>query len=404
LPTSSNTVGDIETKQNDPDFPAFWSKLQNPENIVLVGTVANQCYRIAQLGNNAAAVELFDCMVIDESSQLDVGRSLFPLCLLSAQSELALFGDHLQMPPVINTQPPRNAEWLVGSIQNYLRHRHHLSLQELLTNYRSASAFVEFGKRIGYPPGLTAHSPDLKLHRISVETTAPTNWQNTVPWFSGLNEILEPERNLVAVTYEDGRAGQANDFEAAIVCSMVQQLFLRFSQSLDGQRNPAGQEETPNHQAYDEAAFWDRGVGIVTPHRAQRALIVRRLREIFPTHDLQRIDAAVDTVERFQGGQRDTIIISFGVGDPDLISAEESFLLQLERTNVAISRARAKCILVISEDLAYHLPSDRETVVTSKAVKTYVSDFCRQLLAFQVTLGAGTPQRQLTLRWHGSGQ
>ena len=76
------------------------------------------------------------------------------------------------------------------------------------------------------------------------------------------------------------------------------------------------------------------------------------------------------TVERFQGGQRDAIIISFGVGDPDLISDEESFLLQLERTNVAISRARAKCVLLISEDLAYHLPSDRETILTSKAVKT----------------------------------
>ena len=82
----------------------------------------------------------------------------------------------------------------------------------------------------------------------------------------------------------------------------------------------------------------------------------------------------MDTVERFQGGQRDTIIISFGVGDPDLIADEESFLLQLERTNVAISRARAKCVVVISEDLAYHLPSDRETIQTSKAVKAYVSD------------------------------
>jgi superfamily I DNA and/or RNA helicase len=127
------------------------------------------------------------------------------------------------------------------------------------------------------------------------------------------------------------------------------------------------------------------------------------LREIFPDHDPQMIDAAVDTVERFQGGQRDTIIISFGVGDPDLIAEEESFLLQLERTNVAISRARAKCILVISEDLAYHLPSDRETILTSKAVKTYVSDFCRQLLTFEVATGE-TTQRQLTLRWHASGQ
>src|SRR5262249_51842991 len=152
-------------------------------------------------------------------------------------------------------------------------------------------------------------------------------------------------------------------------------------------QNANGEEITPAHAPFNSSSFWDRGVGIVTPHRAQRALVVRRLREIFPADDAQKIDAAVDTVERFQGGQRDTIIISFGVGDPDLISAEESFLLQLERTNVAISRARAKCILVISEDLAYHLPADRETILTSKAVKTYVSDFCRERISIQVPTG-----------------
>jgi superfamily I DNA and/or RNA helicase len=152
--------------------------------------------------------------------------------------------------------------------------------------------------------------------------------------------------------------------------------------------------------ACDANTFWDRGVGIVTPHRAQRALIISRLRELFPAHDPQKLDAAVDTVERFQGGQRDTIIISFGVGDPDLILEEESFLLQRERTNVAISRARSKCIVLISEDLAYHLPSDRETIETSKAVKAYVSEFCRESLTVQVT--SGDWQRALTIRWRNS--
>lgn len=402
LPTTSNAVQDVETRRNNPDFQGMWAALQNPTNITLVGAVAHQCYRIAKLGNNTAMAKVFDHVVIDESSQLDVGKALFPLCLLADVSETALFGDHLQMPPVVITQPPRNAEWLVGSVQDYLRRRFNLSLQELLINYRSSAEFVEFGKRIGYPPNLTAHSVNLRLHLLSDITAASANWQNSVPWFGGLREILEPECPLVGVTYEDGRAGQANAFEADIVCSMVQQLFTSFSQHLDGERNKDGQEITPQHEAYTSTVFWERGVGIVTPHRAQRALIVRRLREIFPVHDAQAIDGAVDTVERFQGGQRDTIIISFGVGDPDLIAEEESFLLQLERTNVAISRARAKCILVISEDLAYHLPSDRETILTSKAVKTYVSDFCRRTMAIQVTVG--TIHRRLTLRWHESGQ
>jgi superfamily I DNA and/or RNA helicase len=316
---------------------------------------------------------------------------------------VALFGDHLQMPPVAVIQPPSNAEWLVGSIQEYLRRRFALPLQELLINYRSAASFVEFGKRIGYPAGLSAHSENLKLHQMSEGAgAAPEGWHDAVTWFAGLNEILNPRRRLTAVTYEDGRAGQANEFEADIVCSIAQQLFLTGSQILDEEKDASGQLIVQPHMAWDPDGFWDRGVGIVTPHRAQRALIVRRLREMFPTHDPQKLDAAVDTVERFQGGQRYTIIISFGVGDPDLILEEESFLFQFERTNVAISRARSKCILLVSEDLAYHLPSDRETILTSKAVKAYVSEFCRECLTVQVT--SGSSQRALTIRWHDSGE
>jgi hypothetical protein len=206
-------------------------------------------------------------------------------------------------------------------------------------------------------------------------------------------------RRLVAITYADGRSGQANEFEADLVSSLVQQLFLTVCATLSNELDGAGAVIPVQPIAHTPETFWERGLGIVTPHRAQRALVVRRLRHIFPTHPADLIDAAVDTVERFQGGQRDTIVISFGVGDPDLIADEEDFLLQLERTNVAISRARAKCILAISDDLIYHLPSDRDTILTSKAVKSYVSDVCRQTQALNVPLLTGG-QRSIILRWH----
>jgi hypothetical protein len=236
----------------------------------------------------------------------------------------------------------------------------------------------------------------LRLQLLSPIRAQPPNWNTTTPWFGGLAEIIDPAKALTAVTYQDGRAGQANDFEADLATAIVQQMFLSVSSSLHGERNQAGIEVAVTDAAYTPEEFWDRGIGIVTPHRAQRAVIVRRLQAIFPTHDRARIDAAVDTVERFQGGQRDTILISFGVGDPDLIAAEEEFLLKFERTNVAISRARTKCILLISEDLAYHLPSERETIVTAKAVKYYVSTFCQPRSRHQVAAAGGN--REITVR------
>lgn len=401
LPETNHMVSDVNAYAEDSEFQGLCRKLRSADEIVVVGAGAHQCYRLAKQGWGSAMAGVFDVMVLDESSQLDLCKALFPLCLLAEGGEIAFFGDHLQMPPVVQTQPPRNAEWLVGSIQSYLLRRHQLEPQPLLINYRSGSPFVAFGKSIGYPPDLTSHSPELRLHRHgSSSARRPRGWNTRVPWFRELADILEPTRRLVSITYPDGRAGQANQFEADLVCSIVQELLRSFSDNLDGE-NSAGSADAVIHQHFDPNVFWEKGLGIVTPHRAQRALIVQLLQALFPTHDPRKIDESVDTVERFQGGQRDTIIISFGVGDPDLISEEETFLLQLERTNVAISRARAKCVLVISEDLAYHLPADRETIETSRAVKSYVSDFCRQKSEALIRLPDDT-SRSINIRWHES--
>ena len=53
---------------------------------------------------------------------------------------------------------------------------------------------------------------------------------------------------------------------------------------------------------------------------------------------------AADTVERFQGQQRDVIIASYTLGDPAQIAEEDEFLMSLNRFNVIASRARAKLL------------------------------------------------------------
>ena len=126
----------------------------------------------------------------------------------------------------------------------------------------------------------------------------------------------------------------------------------------------------------------------MTPHRAQRALVVRELKSLFPFDSPNLIDSAVDTVEKFQGGQRHTIIVSFGVGDTDVIMGEEAFLMQLERTNVAISRAMAKCLVIMPMTLASHVPHDKKALETAYAIKDYVDEFCNHEIQDQITSGA----------------
>jgi len=94
-------------------------------------------------------------------------------------------------------------------------------------------------------------------------------------------------------------------------------------------------------------------IGIVTPHRAQRTLLTSRIGQN------AAVDV-VDTVERLQGGERLTIIVSATASDSAAISASAEFILDLNRSNVAFSRVQARLIVVCSESLLDHIPAELE--------------------------------------------
>jgi DNA replication ATP-dependent helicase Dna2 len=90
------------------------------------------------------------------------------------------------------------------------------------------------------------------------------------------------------------------------------------------------------------------------------------------------IRGAVDTVERFQGQQRDVIIALFALGDPDQIAEEEEFLMSLNRFNVMAWRARAKLVVLVSREVVDHLASEIDVLRESRLLKVFVESFCDQ--------------------------
>lgn len=375
LPDGLN-VTELVADHRDQDFADMVEVLTGDDGVNIVVAVAHQCPRITEqmaklLDDREFARPLFDFMLFDESSQADMMISIPPLILLKDNFQLVLAGDLLQMPPIAKCDPPSGAEFLVGSIQRYFVDRFDVPQEELLVNYRSADEIVQYTKRLGYPAGLEAHFTDAKLRPIAgIEDAKEICEAAGLAWSAGFAEILDPEHRIVAVTYDDGISGQANAFEADCVTSLVMALRHTASRVLENHVSTAG------HSGHDDESFWTRGVGVVTPHRAQRAIVIRKLQAAFPETNPDLIDQAVDTVERFQGGERHTIIVSFGVGDPDLIAGEERFLMQLERTNVAVSRAMAKCIVLLSDNIAAHIPTDREALETAHALKGIVDEWC----------------------------
>jgi DNA replication ATP-dependent helicase Dna2 len=95
----------------------------------------------------------------------------------------------------------------------------------------------------------------------------------------------------------------------------------------------------------------EKTLGIITPYRNQIAKIRYEL-EKAEVDDYQRI--TVDTVERYQGSQRDIILISFCVNNVlqlrNLVSMAEDGKTD-RKLNVAITRARQQMIFIGNENL-----------------------------------------------------
>jgi hypothetical protein len=350
----------------------FQKNILNGINIVLAPIAAlNGFYTIRTDSANRPIFEgigeLFDYAMLDEASQVDVASSLSAMFGLTNVAQFTLLGDHLQMPPIHKVSPPVGIEFMVGSILEYFIKRFDVQYSMLNINYRSSKKIVDFIKTVGYP--------NLQATNDIIEIDYLPKPRNSNKFEVDINNddifkfLLNQTYETMAVTYEDGRSSQANEFEAILVAGTILEAYNNFDSSATN---------------YDEW-FWKNGIGVVTPHKAQKVAISIKLYEIFPKNQHKFIDEAIDTVEKFQGGQRKLILVSFGVGDPDVITQEEEFLLNLNRTNVAISRAESKVIVFISENLIHHLPQDKEIIKTARAIKSYTHQYCDKKEILQVS-------------------
>lgn len=87
---------------------------------------------------------------------------------------------------------------------------------------------------------------------------------------------------------------------------------------------------------------------IVTPHHRQRCTIKLRLLHHISNPE---IDLQIDTVERMQGKEAELVIVCFGFLDISEIKQESAFLFDFNRWNVAVSRAKCKVIVILTDEM-----------------------------------------------------
>jgi len=380
----------IDKTKTSQQVQQLQAELETPRGITLVGSTPQQLYNLGIATKNKSKAketaqstqrQWFDVLVIDEASQLGVAESTLVVSKATEEARFILAGDDKQLPPIQPAPPPTDLEHVVGSVYSYIRHHHKVKPTPLQINYRSCKTIVDFTKHAGYDPGLEARFPDLRLRLIngSLPSARPKSWPTELHWTPGWADVLDPAHPAVCYLYDDDVSGQANTFEADSVAAMLWLLYHSLDSELVGDGGAVA-ELTP----HKPETFWKRAVGVVTPHRAQMGKIVSRLQAIFPDHDPELIWGAVDTVERFQGQQRDVIVASFGLGDADMIRSEDEFLYSLNRFNVMASRARAKLVVMLTRSIVDHLSDDSDVLGESRLLKNYAESYCRNPVSLEL--------------------
>lgn len=168
-----------------------------------------------------------------------------------------------------------------------------------------------------------------------------------------VDAVLDPAYPIVVVIHDEVSSRVVNAVEKQLVLPLVAELLTR---------------------KYDLR----EGIGIVVPHRAQRTLLQEALRDLTAADpDLQaEAAAAVDTVERFQGGEREAILISATESDPAYLLTTGEFLYDPTRLTVALSRARRKLILIAAQTVFDLFSPDDEVFANALLWKNLIRRTC----------------------------
>lgn len=269
----------------------------------------------------------FDRVVIDEAGQATEPATWAPIL---HGDRVVLAGDHRQLPPTV-ISPEAAAAGLSVSLFELLAERHGAALSRRLgVQYRMHEQIMGYSALALYDGGIVAH-PSVAGHRlVDLPHVAATPLTETPLLFVDTAGAGHTE-----VVGDDGES-RANPEEAQVVAQLVRSLVA--------------------------AGVRPAELGVITPYAAQAAQL-RGLLE-----DAEALE--VDTVDGFQGREKEVILISCVRSNDE---GQIGFLSDVRRMNVALTRARRKLVVVgDSATLAGH-PFYRDLLGWFEAAKAYTT-------------------------------
>lgn len=258
---------------------------------------------LAGSANRLLAGQKFGTLFIDEAAQ-----ALEAACWIAIRKadRVVLAGDHQQLPPTVKS-PQALRAGLGRTLMQALVANKPEAVSLLQLQYRMNEEIMHFSSRWFYDGRLQA-APEVK-YRGLLDFDTPIEWIET-------DELDSPEE-FVGENY-----GRINKPEAELTIAQLKAYIAKI-----------GRERFLEERI---------DVGVISPYKAQVQYLRQLLRrdEFFKPY---RHALTVNTVDGFQGQERDVILIS-------LVRANEEgqigFLGDLRRMNVAMTRARMKLIIL----------------------------------------------------------
>lgn len=274
----------------------------------------------------------FDVAIVDEATQLLEPHLLGVLSVKDGQGRNAverfiLIGDHKQLPAVI-LQSDEESRVDDACLQDLgLRNLKESLFERLYRGYRERGwehAYDMLDRQGRMHPGIARFASDCfyegKLQALGLPHQLPDSpllspFPRRMLFFPSQRSVLD-------------QSDKINSNEAAIIVDYLSALCAYYRE----------QGLSPDCQS----------IGIITPYRSQIALIRRAIREA----GIERLpDISIDTVERFQGGQKDIILYSFCLNADWQLKAlpncmEENGKLIDRKLNVVMTRARKQMVVI----------------------------------------------------------
>lgn len=245
----------------------------------------------------------FGTLFIDEAAQALEAACWIPI---RKADRVVLAGDHFQLPPTVKS-PQALREGLGNTLMQAIANNQPDAVSLLKLQYRMNDEIMRFPSEWFYG-GMLQSAPEVKYRSI-LDFDTPITWVNT--------EEMDCNEEFIGESY-----GRINKPEAELTISQLKEYITKI-----------GRERFLSERI---------DVGVISPYKAQ----VQYLRQLIKKDAFfkpYRQLITVNTVDGFQGQERDVILIS-------LVRANEKgeigFLGDLRRMNVAITRARMKLIIL----------------------------------------------------------